>query len=100
MPGMCVPTLNWGSAGLGARLERADPVYRRRQLLRPRQAQLPRVPIEVAQRIETSLRYGRQRLLDDLPQAAALARSSELPDEAGPRLWLGGRGAFFGGRGG
>src|SRR5215204_681179 len=72
-----------GLARFGTRLERADPVYGRRHLLRPRQAQLPRVPLEVAQGVEASLGYGGQSLLYDLLHAPALARRGEPPDGAG-----------------
>src|SRR5215208_163545 len=84
-----------GLARFGTRLERADPVYGRRHLLRPRQAQLPRVPLEVAQGVEASLGYGGQSLLYDLLHAPALARSGEPPDGAGYRLRLAGLGELL-----
>src|SRR5215210_3133953 len=92
---MCVPTLIRGSAGLRARLKRADPVYRRRHLVRPGQTQLPGMPPEVAQRIETVLHYGVQRLLDYLLHAAALARSGKLAYDPGYRLGLSGLGELL-----
>src|SRR5215217_7854798 len=85
---MCIPTLIRGSADLRACLERAGPVYSRRHLVRPRQAQLPGMPPEVAQRIETLLRYGVQRLLDYILHAAALARGGEFANDPGYGLGL------------
>ena len=76
-------------------MQRADPAYRRRQILRPRQAQLPGMTFETAQRVEPSRRYISQRVLDDFLHATALARISEPPDEASYRFRLAGLGELL-----
>src|SRR5918995_7514731 len=92
---MYVPTLIRGSAILRVRLESANTVYSRRHLVRPRQAQLPGMPPEVAQRIEAVLHYGVQRLLDHLLHAAALACCGELAYDSGNSLRLSGLGELL-----
>src|SRR5918997_3752062 len=75
--------------------EGADAVDRRRDLLRPRQAQLPRVSPEVPQRVQAVVLYGIQRPLHHLFDPAAPLPGGELADDAGYSLRLAGLGELL-----
>src|ERR687897_728957 len=80
---------------IGACLQRANAVDRRRQLLRARQAHLSRMSAEAAEGVEAVLPDRGECFRKEIPHVTDLACGDPLPDDTRHRFRLSGLGELF-----